>query len=308
MSFRHFGQDDDEFFPSSGDSGQLEMEEILIDVPTIRPPLEFCNTDGSYNSLPPRTGKFTTVIDSTDEDDLDHSKHLHENDIFRIGQQQQNCPTTGKNQPPSTNSSDKESADSALSESESDSGINWNYPVIPEAPTIIRTGRSRNRSIDDMSPAQIFRSPKRNSNGKLQRSKSEDRRDSYDMTTTVTANRTASDGETKVADSSGFILKKRPEKDRAGRTSSLPIRETPSFTRYPVTPSYQLPVAYRSNFLTRGHSNCDLYSGIKEQDIVPAIPDPDYSGGYSVANSGGTISAMVHREITKAVRQITGWI
>lgn len=198
-----------------------------------------------------------------------------------------NCFQTSKKKTSSgfgSKASSSDDKDSALSESESDSGINWSYPV-PEKPD--RPGRPQTRGGDLVVP---FRKPVLKM---AQRSRSEDR----------TLRKMASDSETKVVDSSNFFLQRRPRPESAVRIPSLPEGGVRA-----IVPSYQLPVAYRSNFLAKGHSTCDLYSGKVVGGEVPAIPPPDYSCGVSVAASGGTISALVHREITKAVKQISGWI
>ncbi|GIY98859.1 hypothetical protein CEXT_281271 [Caerostris extrusa] len=214
----------------------------------------------------------------------------------------------------SKTNSDKDSADSALSESESDSGLNWSYPDIPEPPPEVRTSRAPSRVFEGNKTIVPLRYPVLGPNRKMaQRSRSEDRRE----TNEIRNRKQQTEGETKVVDSSNFFMVRRPHtttelsnrqssptSDKSGKVSIYTGGRKPA-----IIPSYQLPVAYKRNFLVRGHSTCDLYSGNnKQQDEIPQIPPPDYSCGVSVAASGGTISALVHREITKAVKQISGWI
>ncbi|XP_015920910.1 formin-F [Parasteatoda tepidariorum] len=290
----------------SGDSGQLGTEEIFIDVPTIRPPVGFRSDSSCYED----STKYSPNL-STKSNSSNNSLTLKKNCF----QTKTSSTSTGFGS--KTSNSDKESADSALSESESDSGINWSYPVIPEPPPEVRASRVTSRLKDDNVTIIPFRYPTLKTNRKMaQRSRSEDRRETNEART-----RKLMEGETKVVDSTNFFMVKRNNNfnnELLGRQSScLPVNESNgksnklSTGRSPtIIPSYQLPVAYKSNFLKKGHSNCDLYSGMSNgsSDKIPQIPPPDYSCGVSVAASGGTISALVHREITKAVKQISGWI
>lgn len=273
--------DDYEDSYSLTENGQLETEEIFIDVPTIRPPVGF-RSDSSYE---PNTDSFTKPSETVK--------------VIPGGL----VPGT-KDSSPKTEitNSDK---DSALSESESDSGINWRYPEIPEPAALFRNSRPTQNQSDASKYFLFCGAP---GIRRIQRSKSEDRRESAKSRNLSDVNK----GETKVVESSGFLLMRRPPHDIVSRHCSLPPRASTEQERYLGKPTkYPLPVAYRTNFLLRGHSNCDLYSGISEnpgETLTPKIPPPDYSRAASALNSGGTISALVHREITKAVRQISGWI
>lgn len=298
----HFFDDDDDPF-LSGDSGQLGTEEIFIDVPTIRPPVGFRSDSSVYDETAKSSPNLSTKSSSSNST----SSHMKKNSF-----QTTNSSSTSTGFGSKTSNSDKESADSALSESESDSGINWSYPDIPDPPPEVRVSRAiGGRQNEEMKKNIPFHTPNSNMGRKItQRSRSEDRRE-----TNEARNRKLLNGETKVVDSSNFFMVRRPQNDLTGRQSSHTTSESSSrVSKYPggrpIVPSYQLPLAYRNNFLTRGHSNCDLYSGVNSEqlDKVPPIPPPDYSRGISVASSGGTISALVHREITKAVKQISGWI
>lgn len=294
----HFFDDDDDLLLSC-ENGTLGTEEIFIDVPTIRPPVGFRSDSSVYEENIKSSPNLSTKSNSSSSTTSNAKKNRF----------QTNSSSTSTGFGSKTSNSDKESADSALSESESDSGINWSYPDIPDAPPETRVSRSTGRQASEIKNTPI-RFPQSNIGRKIaQRSRSEDRRETHEA-----RNRKLLNGETKVVDSANFFLVRR-QNGLAGRESSVPFIDPSSkISRYPggrsIVPSYQLPVAYRSNFLTRGHSNCDLYSGVSNEktDKVPSIPPPDYSRGISVATSGGTISALVHREITKAVKQISGWI
>lgn len=293
-----FDDEEDPFL--TGYNGQLGTEEIFIDVPTIRPPVGFRSDSSVYDETAKSSPNLSTKSNSSNSTNSNIKKNSY----------QTNSSSTSTGFGSKTSNSDKESADSALSESESDSGINWSYPDIPEPPsTTARVSRLAGRPKDD-----VKRIPHRFSQSNIgrkiaQRSRSEDRRETLEA-----RNRKLLNGETKVVDSNNFIMV-RKQGGLGGRESSVPPSDSNSrASRYPggkpIAPSYQLPVAYRSNFLIRGHSNCDLYSGLSNENLdkIPPIPPPDYSRGISVASSGGTISALVHREITKAVKQISGWI
>ncbi|GBL92054.1 hypothetical protein AVEN_102603-1 [Araneus ventricosus] len=295
----HFLDEDEEAF-LSGDSGQLGTEEIFIDVPTIRPPVGFRSDNSSYDD----NSKYSPNLSTKSNSSNNSSK---KNIYITTKTITSSSTSTGFG---SKTNSDKDSADSALSESESDSGLNWSYPDIPEPPSEIRVSRASSRLIEGNKTIVPLRYPVLGPNRKLaQRSRSEDRRETNDSRT-----RKQLEGETKVVDSSNFFMVRRPHTDVSSRQSSPTSDKSGKVSNFPggrqtsITPSYQLPAAYRSNFLVRGHSTCDLYSGNKKQDDGPQIPPPDYSCGVSVAASGGTISALVHREITKAVKQISGWI
>lgn len=300
-----FVDDDDDPF-LSGDSGQLGTEEIFIDVPTIRPPVGFRSDSSVYDETAKSSPNLSTKSSSSTS-----SNNLKKGGSFQT--HSSNSTSTGFGSKAS-NSSDKESADSALSESESDSGINWSYPDIPNpSHTEARLSRphGRHQTEDIVKNSTPYRYPTSNIVRKInQRSRSEDRRETHEARARKLLN-----GETKVVDSANFFMVRR-QNCPIGRESSVPINDPSSrISKYPggrpILQSYQLPIAYRSNFLTRGHSNCDLYSGVssdKLDKVPPMIPPPDYSRGISVASSGGTISALVHREITKAVKQISGWI
>lgn len=293
----HLLEDEDDPF-LSGDSGQLGTEEIFIDVPTIRPPVGFRSDSSVYEETTRSSPHLSTKSTSSNGTSCNVKKSIF----------QTNSSSTSTGFGSKTSNSDKESADSALSDSESDSGINWSYPDIPDPPPESRVSRSYARQNDDTKIPQRF--SQSNIGRKIaQRSRSEDRRETREA-----RNHKLLNAETKVVDSANFFMVRR-QNGLLGRDSSLPVSNSSSrASKYPggrqIIPSYQLPVAYRSNFLTRGHSNCDLYSGLSTEklDKIPSIPPPDYSRGISVAASGGTISALVHREITKAVKQISGWI
>lgn len=300
----HFIEDDEEAF-LSGDSGQLGTEEIFIDVPTIRPPIGF-RSDNSYDDA----NKFSPNLSTKSNFSSNSSSSIPKKDCFQTPKTTTSSTSTGFGSKTS-NSSDKESADSALSESESDSGINWSYPDIPDPDQDARISRISSRTTEGGTTIIPLRYPVLNPNRKIsQRSRSEDRRE-----TNEARSRKQMDGETKVVDSSNFFLVRRP--DLISRLSSpvssngsdVRVSTNPAGRSTTIIPSYQLPVAYKSNFLNRGHSTCDLYSGVTvNKGSVPAIPPPDYGCSISVAASGGTMSALVHREITKAVKQISGWI
>ncbi|XP_054716135.1 uncharacterized protein LOC129225684 [Uloborus diversus] len=300
MKTNLFNDDDDPFL--SGDTGQLGTEEIFIDVPTIRPPVGFRSDNSCYeeSTSPNLSSKSTSSNNS--------------NPLLQKNLYTKTASSTSTGFGSKTSNSDKDSADSALSESESDSGINWSYPDIPIPPSDKRVSRACAKLIEDKKNGSAFRYPGANSGRKIgQRSRSEDRRETNEVRT-----RRQLEGETKVVDSSNFFLVRRAvDHDTVSRQLSLPTNDpTSKVSKYPggrppaIVSSYQMPVAYRSNFLVRGHSNCDLYSGVSTEklDKIPPIPPPDYTRGVSVATSGGTISALVHREITKAVKQISGWI
>ncbi|GFU22464.1 hypothetical protein NPIL_211051, partial [Nephila pilipes] len=294
---RFLDEDEDAFL--SGDSGQLGTEEIFIDVPTIRPPVGFRSDNSSYDENTKYSPNLSTKSNSSNNSSKKNSYQTTKTIIS-------SSTSTGFG---SKTNSDKESADSALSESESDSGLNWSYPDIPEPPSEARCSRSSSRIIEGNKTIIPLRYPVMPNRKISQRSRSEDRRETNEIRT-----RKQLEGETKVVDSSNFFMVRRPHTELGSRQSSPISDKSVKISNYPsgrqsgIVPSYQLPVAYRSNFLVRGHSTCDLYSGNKKQDDVPQIPPPDYSCGVSVAASGGTISALVHREITKAVKQISGWI
>ncbi|XP_035231252.1 uncharacterized protein LOC118203114 [Stegodyphus dumicola] len=292
----NFLNDDDDDLLLSGDSRQLGTEEIFIDVPTIRPPKGFRSDNSCYSdpknspNLSSKSSSFSNSPPSlknsfqTSKTNFS-SKRDFESKIY---------------------SSDKESADSALSESESDSGINWSYPDISDS----RTGHQKSHIYkfkEDNKSISTRLHPKINSKHIVApRSRSEDRRETSKTQNFIEC-------KTKVVESNFFML--HPTRTDLG--ARIPTNEiNGKISKYSeersaaIIPSYQLPVAYRSNFLKRGHSNCDLYSGVNSGRLekVPPIPSPDYNEGISVAASGGTISALVHREITKAVKQISGWI
>ncbi|GFQ84182.1 hypothetical protein TNCT_386421 [Trichonephila clavata] len=294
---RFLDEDEDAFL--SGDSGQLGTEEIFIDVPTIRPPVGFRSDNSSYDENTKYSPNLSTKSNSSNNSSKKNSYQTSKTIIS-------SSTSTGFG---SKTNSDKESADSALSESESDSGLNWSYPDIPEPPPEARSSRSSSRIIEGNKTIVPLRYPVMPNRKISQRSRSEDRRETNEIRT-----RKQLEGETKVVDSSNFFMVRRPQTELGSRQSSPVSDKSVKVSNYPggrqsgIVPSYQLPVAYRSNFLVRGHSTCDLYSGNKKPDDVPQIPPPDYSCGVSVAASGGTISALVHREITKAVKQISGWI
>ncbi|KAG8181260.1 hypothetical protein JTE90_013031 [Oedothorax gibbosus] len=296
-------EDEDEAF-LSGDSGQLGTEEIFIDVPTIRPPIGF--RSDSYED----TNKYSPNLSTKSNFSSNSSSSIiPKKDCFQTKTTTSSTSTGFGSK--TSNSSDKESADSALSESESDSGINWSYPDIPEPAPDVRISRISSRITKDGTTIIPLVYPSMNSNRKIsQRSRSEDRRE-----TNEARNRKQMNGETKV-DSTNFFLVRRPDLDSrlsspvsSNGSSEGRVSTNPSGRSTAIIPSYQLPVAYKNNFLNKGHSTCDLYSGVTvNKGINPAIPPPDYGCSISVANSGGTMSALVHREITKAVKQISGWI
>ncbi|GIY10306.1 hypothetical protein CDAR_27981 [Caerostris darwini] len=300
----HFLDEDEEAF-LSGDSGQLGTEEIFIDVPTIRPPIGFRSDNSSYEESTKYSPNLSTKSNSSNNSSKKNSYQTTKTIAS-------SSTSTGFG---SKTNSDKDSADSALSESESDSGLNWSYPDIPEPPPEVRTSRAPSRVFEGNKTIVPLRYPVLGPNRKMaQRSRSEDRRE----TNEIRNRKQQVEGETKVVDSSNFFMVRRPHtttelssrqssptSDKSGKVSIYTGGRKPA-----IIPSYQLPVAYKRNFLVRGHSTCDLYSGNnkQQQDEIPQIPPPDYSCGVSVAASGGTISALVHREITKAVKQISGWI
>ncbi|KFM79957.1 hypothetical protein X975_16504, partial [Stegodyphus mimosarum] len=290
---RNFLNDDDDDLLLSGDSGQLGTEEIFIDVPTIRPPKGFRSDNSCYS-------------DPKNSPNLSIKSSLYSNSPSLKNSFQTSKNFTSKRDFESKiYSSDKESADSALSESESDSGINWSYPDISDS----HVGHQKSNIYKFKEDKSILtrRHPKVNSKHMIApRSRSEDRRETSKTHNFIEC-------KTKVVESNFFMM--HPTRTDPG--AKIPTNEiNGEISKYSgersaaIVPSYQLPVAYRSNFLKRGHSNCDLYSGVNSGRLekVPPIPSPDYNQGISVAASGGTISALVHREITKAVKQISGWI
>ncbi|XP_067143416.1 formin-F-like [Centruroides vittatus] len=233
-SGRHSSITDDYFMAE--ENNQAENEEILIDIPTIRPPIGFRSATDDYVS---------------DKDDKKPKNGSRRDD------------------------------DSALSESDSDSAITWQYPaLVPE---------TRSRSADRSSKSGSHRTP---------RSRSE--------------NRSKVKGITSVEDtySSGFFF--RPASSHtSGHVSNESFASLPPDLLSDVKErqgrspkSFPLPVSYRNHFVLRGHSNCGKYSG-SENKIDIKIPTPDYA---DVQSPDDGVSALVHREITEAVRQIGGWL
>ncbi|GFR02043.1 hypothetical protein TNCT_75031, partial [Trichonephila clavata] len=110
---RFLDEDEDAFL--SGDSGQLGTEEIFIDVPTIRPPVGFRSDNSSYDENTKYSPNLSTKSNSSNNSSKKNSYQTSKTIIS-------SSTSTGFG---SKTNSDKESADSALSESESDSGLNW---------------------------------------------------------------------------------------------------------------------------------------------------------------------------------------
>lgn len=66
--------------------------------------------------------------------------------------------------------------------------------------------------------------------------------------------------------------------------------------------------AYKTNFILRGHGNCGLYSGNTANKNGGAKEVPCSSSTSTVPCASDTMSSVVHREIADAVRQIGGWL
>ncbi|XP_064478490.1 uncharacterized protein LOC135391892 isoform X2 [Ornithodoros turicata] len=60
--------------------------------------------------------------------------------------------------------------------------------------------------------------------------------------------------------------------------------------------SFPMAFSYKTNFILKGHGNCGMYSNKKKAERSAESPPAD------------SVSAEVHREITDAVRQISGWL
>ncbi|CAN7941356.1 unnamed protein product, partial [Ixodes hexagonus] len=66
--------------------------------------------------------------------------------------------------------------------------------------------------------------------------------------------------------------------------------------------------AYKTNFILRGHGNCGLYSGNTGNKNGGPKEAPCNSSTTTVPCVSDTMSSVVHREIADAVRQIGGWL
>ncbi|XP_022258866.1 uncharacterized protein LOC111089905 [Limulus polyphemus] len=118
--------------------------------------------------------------------------------------------------------------------------------------------------------------------------------------------------EVKYVDSSGFFF--RPNTTLFGslldvessqvQTANKTLLEEPI---RPVTKMFPLPVAYRNNLLLRRKFNSDLYSGVeKTTDATCSLYDTcNNDENHAPTDS---ISALVHREITEAVKEMNGWL
>ena len=69
------------------------------------------------------------------------------------------------------------------------------------------------------------------------------------------------------------------------------------------TKSFPLPKTYRKNFINKGHSNCGLYSG----DLNPKT-HKNLSDDLKSVPHFDQLSALVHKEIADATKEISGWL
>ncbi|XP_076366403.1 uncharacterized protein LOC143255116 isoform X2 [Tachypleus tridentatus] len=97
----------------------------------------------------------------------------------------------------------------------------------------------------------------------------------------------------------GSSLDVEPDQTQKNTLLEKPIR--------PVTKIFPLPAAYKNSFLLRRKFNSDLYSGVdKTTNGASSLYDTCNNDKNHVPTD--SISALVHREITEAVKEMNGWL
>lgn len=331
------------------ETDQPDSEEIFIDIPTICPPVGFRAT-----SVNVRTGRDSDTILSKEPpsyiDTLNvvslekpkgtRSAHASIMDLQAL--------SMDSHHPTQKREKERE-------------GIEWEYPIIPKittTPAILKRSRSEDKS---------------RSSKKSLRTRSEERHQAQNKQL----------DQVKYVEATGFFYKTRnrkplselfpdtfekvkptnvePELKSNVNSSSPPTKNQKPTSIGSSNKHFPLPVAYRSNFILKGHGNCDMYSsrtgtGGKNNNVnvnrdsmrklepldlkdlhklnneLPKL-EPFVKNGngrksemisrshaYKSASTNnvnrlesnltnhGTISAMVHKEIAEAVRQISGWL